>query len=112
MNALSLGRGVLFFCLVSVTTAATAPRAETATITVDADTPMTTASGATYTAPKGWTAATRGDVITLQDPNREVSITFLERKETDGLAAIAAGWRQAQPDFARAVMLRPQRASR
>src|SRR5262245_59749314 len=60
-------------------TVAAAP-AESA-VTVDADTPMTTPSGSTYTAPKGWTVTTRGSIVTLEDPRREVSVTFLERKE-------------------------------
>src|SRR5262245_22954453 len=53
-----------------------APPAETAD-TLDVDTPMTTPSGATYTAPKGWTVTTRSSVVVLTDPNREVSVTFV-----------------------------------
>lgn len=84
-----------------------APPVETSTpaaesvIEVDADSPMKTPSGAAYTAPKGWTVTTRGDVVFLEDAKREVSVTFVERKEADAEAAIAAAWRQVKPDFAR-----------
>ena len=80
------------------------PPAETA-VTVEADSPMTTPSGATYTAPKGWTVVTRGSVTHLRDPNKDVSFTFVERREPDGAAAIAAAWKQVSPDFARAIRL-------
>lgn len=60
---------------------------ESSVITVDADTPMTTPSGATTIVPKGWTATTEGKVVLLQDPNREVSLRLVERKEVDGVAA-------------------------
>src|SRR5262245_47511700 len=85
--------------------AAGAPADETKVVKVDVDTPMTTPSGSTYIAPKGWTVTTKKDVIALTDPNREVSVTFLERKEQDGAAAIAAAWKQVQPDFARTITL-------
>ncbi|WP_437817465.1 serine hydrolase [Sorangium sp. So ce1078] len=76
------------------------PAAESV-IEVGADSPMKTPSGAAYTAPKGWTVTTRGDVVILEDAKREVSVTFVERKEADAEAAIAAAWRQVKPDFAR-----------
>ncbi|HVK70744.1 MAG TPA: serine hydrolase [Polyangium sp.] len=84
---------------------AATPKDEVAVVKVDADTPMTTPSGATYIAPKGWTVTTKHGVVVLADPNREVSLTFVERKEQDGAAAIAAAWKQVKPDFARAVWL-------
>jgi CubicO group peptidase (beta-lactamase class C family) len=70
-----------------------------------ADSPLTTPSGATFTGPKGWTVTTKDGVVLLDDPNREVSVTFVERKEPDGQAAIAAAWKQVKPDFARKVRL-------
>ena len=47
---------------------------------------MTTPSGASTIVPKGWTATTAGKVILLQDPNREVSLWLLERKENRRLS--------------------------
>jgi CubicO group peptidase (beta-lactamase class C family) len=68
-------------------------------VSVDADTPMTTTSGSTYVAPKGWTVTTRQGATVLQDSNREISVTFVERKEQDGSAAIAAAWKQIEPEL-------------
>ncbi|HTN88300.1 MAG TPA: serine hydrolase [Sorangium sp.] len=82
--------------------AVAAPAAESV-VQVDADSPMKTPSGAAFTAPKGWKVTTRGDVMVLEDMNREVSVTFIERKELEADAAIAAAWRQVKPDFARKI---------
>jgi CubicO group peptidase (beta-lactamase class C family) len=85
---------------------------ETSAITVADDTPMTTPSGATYIAPKGWTVTTEGKVVLLQDPNREVSLRFVERKESDGVAAMTAAWKQVEPGFARTLILGTTRPGR
>jgi CubicO group peptidase (beta-lactamase class C family) len=79
------------------------PPAAESVVKVDADSPMTTASGATYTAPKGWTVTTRDGVLLLEDPNREVSLTVVERKEPEPGEAIAAAWKQVKSDFARTI---------
>lgn len=76
--------------------------AETVT-TMTVDSPMTTPFGASYTAPKGWTVTTQGVVVILQDPDREVSVTFVERKEPAGEGAIAAAWKQVKPGFERNI---------
>jgi hypothetical protein len=75
-------------------------------VKADADTPMTTPSGSTYIAPKGWTVTTKRDFILLEDPNREVSLRFVERKE-NGTAPwpFRVAWEQVQPGFARTVKL-------
>ncbi len=86
-------------------TAAQSSPAEPKVVKVDVDTPMTTLSGATYIAPKGWTVTTRQGATLLQDPNGEVSVTFVERKEQDGAAAIASAWKSVHPGFARTVKL-------
>lgn len=85
--------------------AAPAPAAAEKSTTFAAESPVTTPSGATFTAAKGWTMTTRKDVIVLEDPNREVSLTLVEVKEPDGPAALAAAWRRVAPDFARKVKL-------
>lgn len=80
--------------------------------TLDAETPLTTPSGATFTGPKGWTVAHRASAIVLEDPNKEVSLTFIERKEQDGAAAIAAAWKQVNPGFARTIRVSQARPGR
>ncbi|MFO0551874.1 MAG: serine hydrolase domain-containing protein [Polyangiaceae bacterium] len=79
------------------------PTAAAEVVTVDADTPMTTPSGSTYVVPKGWTVTTRPEFITLEDPDHQVSVVFVERKEAEGSDAIAAAWKQVRPDFGAAV---------
>ena len=79
--------------------------AAAAVVKLDADSPMTAPSGARYTGPKGWTITTHGGVVLLEDPNREVSVTLVERKEPDASAAVAAAWKQVKPDFARKIRL-------
>ncbi len=81
-------------------------------VTVDADTPMSTPSGSTYIAPKGWTVTASAGVTRLEDPNREVSMWFVERKEADGVAAITAAWEQVKPGFRRTLMLTTPRPGR
>ena len=61
---------------------------------------------------KGWTITTENGVILLEDPYLEVSVRFLERKESDGAAAIAAAWKQVEPSSARIVMVTMPRPGR
>lgn len=74
-------------------------------VRVATDSPMTTPSGATFTAPAGWVVRTAGAVVVLEPPDQAVSLTIVERGELDGEAAIAAAWRQVRPDFSRPVEL-------
>ncbi|HEY4116294.1 MAG TPA: serine hydrolase domain-containing protein, partial [Byssovorax sp.] len=67
-------------------------------VTVAVDTPMTTASGSTFVAPKGWTVITSVDGVVLEAPDQDASVTFVERREADGAAAIAAAWRTLRFD--------------
>src|SRR5262245_15016287 len=69
-------------------------------VSFDADTPTTTPSGSRYIAPKGWSVTTKKGAVTLEDPKHEVSVTFVERKEQDGAAAVATAWKQVNPGFA------------
>src|SRR5262245_57295702 len=83
------------------------PGAETLTSTrkLEAETPITTPAGATFTAPKGWSLTERSGALVLEDPNKEVSLTFVERKEPDGAAAIAAAWKQVDAGFSRKIRI-------
>ena len=86
----------------STTTSASAASA-TAAPTVkklDADTPMKTASGATFEAPKGWTVTMFADRILLETPERDVSITLVEVSERDGEKALSKAWALLKPSFA------------
>ena len=93
-------------------TLATSGNDDTKVVKVNADTPMTTPSGSTYIAPKGWTVTTKRDCVLLEDPNREVSVRFVERKERIGAAAIAAAWKQVAPGFTHKPMIGGPRPGR
>lgn len=66
------------------------------------DTPITTPSGAAFTAPKGWWV-TEGDVTILEDPEKEMRVSFLEVTESDPTKAVAAAWAVVRPDFSRTI---------
>ena len=73
----------------------------------DADTPITTASGAHFEAPKGWTLTKRADgVLVLTPPEKDLTLAFVEVAGSDADAAIAAAWKKLDPGFARAVDVR------
>jgi CubicO group peptidase (beta-lactamase class C family) len=87
----------------SATTSAAETRAVAAEPNVkklDADTPLTTASGATFEGPKGWTVTTSGDRIRLETPEKDLSVTFIEVAETDGEKAMGKAWTIVKPAFA------------
>ena len=65
--------------------------------TLTVETPISTDLGATFTGPPGWTVTTRPGSVLLEDPQREVSVTFVARKEPDAATAIAAAWQQITP---------------
>ena len=74
---------------------------------LDADTPLTTASGATFEGPKGWAVTKRADgVILLTPPEKDVTLAFVEIDGADGDAAIAAAWKKLDPQFSRAIDVR------
>lgn len=71
---------------------------------LDADTPMKSASGATFEAPKGWFVTDKGDVLVLDDPERDLTITLVEvSNEPDTTKAIESAWKKTAPEFRRSV---------
>lgn len=85
----------------SATTTSSAPVAAEPTVKkLDADTPLTTASGATFEGPKGWTVTTFANRIQLDTPEKDLSITLIEVSEADGDKAIAKAWTTVKPSFA------------
>ena len=64
------------------------------------DTSITTASGATFTAPKGWWVTNGPDAVVLEDPDRAYKATLVETSEPDAVKAIDAAWQRVQPGFA------------
>lgn len=64
------------------------------------DTTVALSSGATLVAPKGWSVRTSAASVELSDPDRASTVTFIERRESDPLAAIAAAWKVGRPGLA------------
>ena len=60
---------------------------------VEKDTPKTTAAGATFTAPAGWTVTSKGPMVVLEAPEGDSRLAIVDAgsaKDTD--AAVAAAW--------------------
>ncbi|MBP6215854.1 MAG: beta-lactamase family protein [Luteimonas sp.] len=57
------------------------------------DTRLETAGGAAFTAPEGWRADRRGDVLVLAPPEAGSTIVLVDVEAADGDAAIAQAWR-------------------
>lgn len=66
------------------------------------DTTITTSSGAAFLAPRGFWITEAGDRITLEDPDRALTVTLVELAEPDALKAITVAWQRVEPGFARA----------
>ncbi len=67
--------------------------------TLDAETRITTASGASFTASPGWIVEERADRVVLTAPEKDVAVALLELKAADRDAALAAAWAQWKPGF-------------
>jgi CubicO group peptidase (beta-lactamase class C family) len=72
------------------------------------DTTITTPSGATVLAPKGWSLTRREDGVSLLDPEGALQATLLEIRDPDGMRAVATAWRRVQPTFARSFAHAPR----
>lgn len=72
------------------------------------DTTLTTPSGATFTAPKGWWVTQGPTAIVLEEPDHKLEATFVETSEPDPLKAIDAAWQAAEPGFALKRLHDPQ----
>jgi CubicO group peptidase (beta-lactamase class C family) len=72
------------------------------------ETTITTASGATFTAAKGWWVTQSPDSIVLEEPDRKMKAILVETPEPDPLKAIDAAWQQAEPGFALKRLHEPQ----
>jgi CubicO group peptidase (beta-lactamase class C family) len=70
-----------------------------------ADAPRTTAAGATFTAPAGWTIATRGRVVVLEPPEADSHLAIVDVEAKDADAAVAAAWAAYEPGFKRPLRI-------
>jgi CubicO group peptidase (beta-lactamase class C family) len=70
-----------------------------------ADTPRTTAGGATFTAPREWSIIVDGATIVLLAPDGDSRIAIVESSATEPDAAVAAAWESVRPGVKRALRL-------
>lgn len=72
---------------------------------LSADTPRTTAGGATLTAPKDWSIAVDGSVMVLLAPDLDSRIGIVEPSATEADTAVAAAWEAVRPGVKRPLRL-------
>ena len=82
-----------------------AAAAKPAAQTLAADTPRTTAGGATFTAPREWSIAVDGATIVLVAPDGDSRIGIVETSAPDADAAVAAAWQSVRPGVKRVLRL-------
>ena len=70
---------------------------------LEADTPLQSSSGATFTVSKGWFVTRNDDVIVLEDPEREMKMVLLENTAASADEAAQLAWKRFTPDFSRAI---------
>ena len=68
-----------------------------------ADKEVTTAAGATFTAPGGWSLATHGPLLILEPPEADSHIVIFDSEAATADAAIAAAWAAYKSDEKRTI---------
>ena len=90
----------------------TAAAGPTAPEKVASDTPRTTAAGATFTVPAGWTLKSDGAQRVLSGPEPNLRMAIVDRTEATADAAVAAAWRALHPSFQRPLEIAQDRPAR
>jgi len=72
---------------------------------VSADTPVTTASGATFTAPSGWRLTSTASKKVLAPPEADSHLALVDVRAANAAAAVAAGWASYRPDAMRPLRI-------
>ena len=70
-----------------------------------ADSPHTTAGGATFVVPAGWSIAVQGAASVITPPEPDTRIAILDVQAPDAAAAVASGWAAFQPAMKRPLKL-------
>ncbi len=73
--------------------------------TLAADTAFTTASGATFTAPREWSVTSGGQKTVLVPPEADSHLVLVDVQAADAAAAVAAGWASYRADAKRPLRL-------
>ena len=80
-------------------------REEPAPVRLTRDAPQRTLSGATFTAPAGWTITSRGTQIVLESPEPGISMAIVEASSDRLDEAIAEAWSSFRPKLGAKVKL-------
>jgi CubicO group peptidase (beta-lactamase class C family) len=72
---------------------------------LSADAPRTTAGGATYTGPAGWSLTASGAMTVLEPPERDSRVAIVEVGGANAAAAVDAAWVAYRPEAKRALQL-------
>jgi CubicO group peptidase (beta-lactamase class C family) len=70
-----------------------------------ADTTLVTPSGATFTAPSGWSVASASTGLVLASPEADSHLALLDVQGRDAAAAVAAGWAAYRPEVHRPLRI-------
>ncbi|HEY6233699.1 MAG TPA: serine hydrolase domain-containing protein [Candidatus Elarobacter sp.] len=100
-------RRVAAFAAVAILLASALPAhaADPPAAVLSADTPLKTASGAQFTAPKSWTVAGGGQMTVLTAPEGDVHVAVVDvTGAATGHDAAAKAWLAYQPSFKRPVL--------
>jgi len=69
------------------------------------DTPLTTASGTTFTAPAGWRVTSTANMKVLEPPEADSRLALVDVRAANAAAAVAAGWASYRPDANRPLRI-------
>lgn len=70
-----------------------------------ADTKRSTAAGATFSAPAGWSIRSGPSMVVLDAPEGDSHLAIVDVRAADANAAVASAWSTYRPDFKRPVKL-------
>src|SRR5215467_6859965 len=93
------------FCFSSATARGISAQEKSAPERVSADTPRTTAGGATFTVPAGWSMVTAKDLVVLETPEPDTHVAIFDAAAGDAAAAVTAAWAAYKPESKRPVKL-------
>ena len=81
----------------------TAPTSAVPPRTLAADETITTRTGATFTASVGWQLRESAELLALDAPEGDLTVSYVEVEAANGRDAITAAWSKIRPGFALAV---------
>ena len=102
MRRIGILAAALSFCLA---VAAIGQPAASSIELISADTPVRTASGATFTAPSGWRVTSTASKKVLEPPEADSHLALVDVRAANAAAAVAAGWASYRPDATRPFRL-------